>query len=73
MMNEVYEIRKGTKLYEKKYYEKEYKELEVLDVFLESYINGWKTIIRVVSENKVITNHFASELNDTLFTKIPEA
>lgn len=67
---ELFEIKKGTKLYRKEF--KKYREVEVYEIYLERYINGWKTIIKVIDDNKLIFTHFASELGMNLFTELPE-
>ena len=65
---ELYEINIGTKLYIKR--KEQYKEVEVYKIFLESYINGWKTIIKVKDGNLLYT-YYASDIGNVLFTKIP--
>ena len=67
---ELHEIKKGTTLYRKVF--KEYKEVKVYEIFLERYINGWKTIIKVVDENKILYTYFANDLGMNLFTNIPK-
>ena len=68
MEKELYEISIGTKLYIKR--KEQYKEVEVYKIFLESYINGWKTIIKVKDGNLLYT-YYASDIDNVLFTKIP--
>lgn len=66
---EIYEIKKGTILYRKEL--NKYKEVRVYDIYFERYINGWKIIIKVITESQIIYTHFASDLNYKLFTEIP--
>ena len=67
---ELFEIRKGTTLYRKEF--KNYRKVKVYDIYLEKYINGWKTIIKVITDSKVIYTYFASDIGMNLFTKSPE-
>lgn len=67
---ELFEIRKGTTLYRKEF--KNYRKVKVYDIYLEKYINGWKTIIKVITDSKIIYTYFASDLGMNLFAKSPE-
>ncbi|MBO7733012.1 MAG: hypothetical protein J6S67_10675 [Methanobrevibacter sp.] len=69
-MKEIFEIKKETKLYRKLF--DKYDEVIVKEVFLERYINGWKTIIKVEDIKGFVYSHFASDLNNTLFTELPK-
>jgi len=68
--NMIFEIKKGTKLYKKEL--NNYKEVEVDEVFLEKYINGWKTIIKVITDTKQKYTYFITDLGMRLFTELPE-
>ena len=67
-MEELYKIEKGTNLYLKR--NGIYKKVEVYGIFLERYVNGWKTIIKV-KDGMLLLTYYASDLNSVLFTKIP--
>ena len=67
-MEELYKIEKGTNLYLKR--NGIYKKVEVYEIFLERYINDWKTIIKV-KDGMLLLTYYASDLNNVLFTKIP--
>lgn len=67
-MEELYKIEKGTNLYLK--INGIYKKVEVYEIFLERYINGWKTIIKV-KDGMLLLKYYTSDLNSVLFTKIP--
>lgn len=67
---ELHEIKKGSTLYRKDL--DKYKEVRVYDIYLERYIDSWKTIIKVITDSQILYTHFASDLNSRLFIKIPE-
>lgn len=64
------EIKIGSKLYRKTL--GIIKEVEVTDVYLEKYISGYKTIIKVSTKNGLIYTHFASDLGYKLLTELPK-
>lgn len=63
----MYEIKRGDELYLKTP-NGEIKRVTVKEIFLEKYISGYKTIIRVIDENNFIITYFASDLESKLFT-----
>lgn len=71
------EIKKDTKLYRKELVDfnnggvYKYEEVKVYDIYLEKYISGWKTIIKVITNDNILFTHFASDLNSALFIEIP--
>lgn len=69
------QIKKGTTLYMKKVNlgkENEYREVRVYDIFLERYINNWKTTIQVITDNQILYTYLASDLGMNLFTEVPK-
>ena len=67
------DIKRGTTLY--KFRNGKYIEVEVYDIYLERYISGYKTIIKVskkVGELKFIETHFASDIGNVLLTQLPK-
>lgn len=68
-MDEKYELHIGDFLYEKT--NDSYREVKIIDIFFERYINGWKTIIKVIKGN-VMVDFFASDLGMRLFVEVPE-
>lgn len=68
-MDKKYELHIGDFLYEKT--NDSYREVKIIDIFFERYIDGWKTIIKVIKGN-VMVNFFASDLGMRLFVEVPE-
>lgn len=64
------EIKIGSKLYRKTWDKIE--EVEVKDILLEKYINGYKTIIKVLTKSKLIYTYYVSELGYKLLTELPK-
>lgn len=65
------EIKKGTILYRLR--NNKIQEVEVYDIYLEKYINGYKTIIKVFKtgeEVKFIETYYASDIGNVLLEEV---
>ena len=64
------DIKIGTTLYRK--ISDNIEEVEVKEIYLEAYISGYKTILKVKTKSGLTYTHFVSDLGFRLLTELPE-
>lgn len=63
-------IKIGDILYKKVWNEIE--EVEVIDIYLEAYVSGYKTMLMVKTKNGFAHSYFASDVGTRLLTELPK-